>query len=102
MSDESEVHDGYQLLVSFPDQSPTFCHGFEAGKLWAEMRGGLSAEIETTTRVENREVILRMATAEGWEVRRTPSSVDGWDLTSMQKYGPASDTPNPHGLRVVR
>jgi hypothetical protein len=59
-------------VVSFPDQSPSFCRGFEAGQLWEQMCRfpiGLPpdgiAEIENTTRIENREVIERMASSRG-------------------------------------
>lgn len=91
---------GHELIVSFPDQSPSFVNGFEAGKLWERMRSGAEAEIEAVTHTENREVIDRMALAEGWEVERKSSEVNGWDYITLTK-GKKPDRLNPHGLRVV-
>jgi hypothetical protein len=40
---------GWQLVVSFPDQSPSFAHGVEAGKLWARLGNGTQATVEEAT-----------------------------------------------------
>jgi hypothetical protein len=100
---------GYSLIVSFPDQSPSFCHGFEAGQLWERMCRfpiGLPpdgvADIETITRIENREVIRRMADNRGWQVETKKTDVEGWDATTLRKVAPPPTRPNPHGLRIVR
>lgn len=98
---ESGLSAGYALVVSFPDQSPSFCYGFEAGQLNQQMKFGLTTEIEETTRIENREVIRRCAEYLGWRVEVTPSEIEGWDLTKLIKVSPRRDRPNPHGLKVV-
>jgi hypothetical protein len=92
----------YGLVVSFPDQSATFVHGFEAGGIWEQMRRGDVSEIEKMTHIENREVIQRMATAEGWSVEIVGVSTPGWDFTKLVKAGAAPKRPNPHGLRAVK
>lgn len=99
--DDQPQHTDYGLIVSFPDQSASFVHGFEAGGLWQQMRGGAVAEIEQTTHVENREVIARMAAAEGWSIEVKRSGVDGWDQSSLAKIAKAPERRNPTGLRVV-
>jgi hypothetical protein len=93
---------GYRLLVSFPDQSPSFTYGFEAGCLWTTMRQGGLAEIAATTRVENREVIRRMADHLGYALDVEPTETEGWDDTTLMKIKPARERVNPHGLRVVK
>lgn len=92
---------GWQLLVAFPDESPSFVHGFEAGRIWQRMKVNDEAEIWATTHPENREVIRRMADAEGWSVEVTPTDVEGWDRTLLTKRSAPRERPNPHGLRVV-
>lgn len=102
MAEEQEMT-GYKLAVSFPDQSPSFCYGFEAGKLWERMESGTVAEIEMTTRIENREVIARCADYLGWSVDEVkPSATEGWDFTKLTKTRPAGVRDNPHGLRIVQ
>lgn len=90
----------YGLLVSFPDDSHSFVHGFEAGQTWQKMEAGDVAEIEVTTHVKNREVMRRMAGALGWEIEVT-TATEEWDNTKMIKRRPERSRPNPHGLRVV-
>lgn len=101
MADEDDKSATYGLVVAFPDPSPSFVHGFEAGGLWEKLKNGETAEIQATTHVENREVIARMADAEGWEIEVKPTEVEGWDFTKLEKKRPAREKPNPHGLRVV-
>jgi len=91
----------HSLLVSFPDQTPAYSYGFEAGMLWARMEAGDHEEFEVTTRVENREVVYRMAVASGWGVEVHPSGVEGWDQTLLHKKRPAPQRANPKGLRIV-
>lgn len=101
MASADTTEDGYQLLVSFPDQSPPFTYGFEAGNIWAMLTANLVSELNFTTRVENREVIMRMAAARGWRIDVKLDVAEGWDDTTFVKIGPGLVTPNPHGLRVV-
>ena len=99
---DGDQETGYGLVVSFPDQSAPFVHGFEAGELWQQMRHGGMAEIEKVTHVENREVIQRMAIAEGWSVEIIGTTTPGWDLTKLTKSSPAPKRSNPRGLRAVK
>lgn len=50
------------LIVSFPDQSPTFTLGFEAGMIWQRIESGERA-FDVVCRIENKAVINRMAAA---------------------------------------
>lgn len=101
MTSTSESAD-YELVVAFPDPSPCFVHGFEAGQLYEHMLNPASpSEIERTTHVENREVLERIAVAKGWRLERMPSGIEGWDYTKLTKIKPPSERPNPHGLRIV-
>lgn len=101
MDDESASGPTYQLIVSFPDQSASFAHGFSAGKIWADMTRGDVAEIQLHMPIENREVIARMADRLGWSVTVTPTDTEGWDDTLLVKVRPEREKANPHGLRVV-
>ena len=101
MTDE-QADGEWGLVVAFPDGSPSFVHGFEAGGIWERMRSGREAEIEITTQSDNREVLRRMAIAEGWTLESKPTEVEGWDYTVLTKNRGAPDRPNPHGLRVVK
>ena len=99
--DHSKQPNAYGLLVSFPDQSPSFVHGFEAGQLWERMDRGSALEIEATTHRENREVIRRMADQCGFDAEIQPTEVEGWDQTTLTKRRPERQRPNPRGLRIV-
>ena len=52
---------GYSLTFAFPDQSPSFAHGFCCGRLWEQMRGHGACAISATVPTEVRETIEAMA-----------------------------------------
>lgn len=56
MTDESIT---YSLEISFPDQSESFCLGYEAGLIHAAMERG--EPIERTVHTANLEMIARVA-----------------------------------------
>lgn len=101
MSDEPTETAGYSLAVSFPDESPSYTHGFEAGGIWQRMKAGREVTITATTHVENREFFRRAAVAEGWSCSIQPTTVEGWDELTLVKEFARSTRPNPHGLRVI-
>ena len=109
MQEENGIHDGcdgWELVLSFPDQSPSFARGVEFGKLWAiltRMDHGDAACVQQTTMAENREVIRRLAEYLGWQIEVTPYEVKGWDMTAFTKIKPDGKDRrvNPHGLRIV-
>lgn len=92
-------------LVSFSglgfnaDPEHAYVHGVEFGQIWQRMRDGREAEIYTTMRLENIEVIQRAAAAEGWDCEIVPTEYDGWQEVNLQKRRAA--IANPRGLRVV-
>lgn len=57
--------------------------------------------MELTTSVENREVIGRMAVADGWTYSVAPTDIVGWDETTLVKVR-RPKLSNPHGLRIER
>ena len=95
----------YGLVLSFEGLYPTmaeeraFVHGFAFARLWDRLCSGKEAEIEETTRVENRTIIGRAAAAKGWELEVKPSGTPGWDYTTLRKV--RAERVNPHGLQVV-
>jgi len=100
--------EGWGLLVAFPDGSPSFVHGFEAGQIWQRIRDGREAEIEKlTVHSANEEVIRRMAITDGWECEFEPCKdetekvYDTYRVVTLRKVGKASAIVNPHGLRIV-
>ena len=59
----------YMPVVSFPDQSPSFVHGFEAGMIWQQMQDGLDPiEPEIAVQRANREVFENMANSAGYNL----------------------------------
>ena len=78
----------WQPVVLFPDESPSFVHGFEAGMIWALMEAG-QAVIERTCHEENREVLTRMADRLGYALDATATDVPGWADFRFQKQRPA-------------
>jgi hypothetical protein len=99
MRDE-DAHGGWRLLVAFPDQSPSFAHGVEAGKIWMRLKTE-AGTIECVTMVENAEVLRRLAEYQGWRVEHTLSEVAGWNQTTFTRVRLAGKIVNPHGLRSV-
>ena len=86
MSDESAT---WHPMVSFPDQSASFVHGFEAGQLWLLMEWA-SPEIERTVHDANREVINRMASRLGYATTWRSTEVDSWSIVTLTKTRPTS------------
>lgn len=97
---------GWSLVLAFPDETPSFAHGFEAGRIYeriCRMNVGEDAvaEIVEITNAENRELVQRMAAVKGWAVEIAPTGTEGWDSVTFRKTGPSSKRPNPNGLRIV-
>lgn len=71
-----------QLIISFPDQSPSFAYGFEAGGVWHRMRTNEpdigTLEEPLTLREENKELYSDMAQNNLYHAYFRPSEVEGW------------------------
>lgn len=84
----------WRPLVSFPDQTANFVHGFEAGMIWQRMRAGEQHIDAITVHAENREVLQRMADAEGYEAAFfTITDCDEWlnlEMSRRPRRGPLS------------
>lgn len=83
-NDQQDSNAEMNLLVSFPDQSASFVHGFEAGQIWREMDGEGKLVIDRgfdegfPVHSENMTVIQNMARARGYEIVTKPTGVEGW------------------------
>ena len=58
----------YELVFAFRDQSPSFVHGFECGRIWWRMKTE-NAPFEETVVDDIAEDIIAMATKQGWRER---------------------------------
>lgn len=101
MKDNPETT-GYALVVSFEDQSPSYCYGFEAGCIWQRMQDGDEQEIEVTVSSENRETIRRMGLAKGWDADFQPTGDPTWLFLKLTKTKAELARPNPRGLHVIQ
>jgi hypothetical protein len=90
----------YGLLVSFPDGSPSFVHGYEAGLVGSDMKRA-EPEIKRTVHIENKEVLTRMAISYGYSFEFEACSVEGWLEATFNKIAEPKRV-NPHGLRVIK
>jgi len=91
----------YSLILAFPDESPSFAHGFEAGLLYQRLLAG-ETPIEDVAHAENREVVSRMAERCGYECRLEEAEVEGWLTVRLEKKRYLPPPRNPYGLRVVK
>ncbi len=97
------------LVVAFPDESPSFVHGYEAGALAERMKRGDVAEIEReTVHAANEEIIRRLCVAYGWDCEFEPCKdetdqvYETYRVVTLRKVKAEPERANPHGLRVVQ
>lgn len=81
-----EEEGSWGLVVRFEDQSPSYCYGFEAGKIWRDMENGIS-QIEATVREENLKTLQRMADTMKYEFDHEITSVPGWVTATFTFIG---------------
>ncbi len=96
----------YGLIVAFEDQSPSYVHGYELGKLSAFMEGLAPPEQidghETTVHAVNRVTLDRMCAAFGWSASwRVDPAFPDWAFVTLTKTEKPTAKPNPYGLRLV-
>ena len=68
---------GYELVLAFPDASPSFAHGMEAGRLWERLRQERRVH-EEMIHTANREVVGRLAAAYGYVVDFADLAQGSW------------------------
>lgn len=73
----------YELALRFPDQSPSFAYGFEAGQLWHRLACE-TENIEQEIHASNRQVCALMAEARGWNVE-FEEWVDDWLIVKLSQ-----------------
>lgn len=98
MSEDRE----YGLIVSFPDQSHSFVHGFEAGEIWKDMER--REEIKRNVHTANRLVIERMADALGYDLAFEDCALGGvtYDEWLVMTATPTPEAPPRSRFRVVQ
>lgn len=77
---------GYGLLISFPDQSDSFVHGWEAGVIYQRMQVELGP-IEATIHTANKEVVTRCCGSLGWQVEFTETDFSEWTNAVLTRAG---------------
>lgn len=103
MSEHEDNEHTFGLVVAFPDGSPSFVHGFEAGGLWERMERGETPIELGSAHAANEEVHRRMADHMGYEVewKRMDKPYEVYAVAKFTKVRAIGVKPNPHGLRVV-
>lgn len=74
----------FGLLVSFPDGSPSFVNGYEAGMIWEAMQRGDDV-IERTVHAENIPVLRRMATVCRYEMHLADTEFIEWNFARFDR-----------------
>ncbi|TSD89160.1 DUF550 domain-containing protein [Mycobacterium sp. KBS0706] len=74
----------FGLLVSFPDQSPSFVHGFEAGMIWMDLRDSADP-FDLTMHSANRVLATRIASHHGWNVTFRATEFEEWTTASFAR-----------------
>lgn len=88
----------YGLVISFPDQSESFVHGFEAGEIYKELELGVtSVKPPVPIHTANKEIICRMCDVHGYDVEFTDSDYEEWTYISITKR-----PEHRHKLRVIK
>lgn len=93
---------GYSLVLAFPDESPSFAHGFEAGEIYSLMKQG-ALEIDRgmteglPVHEENAALFHSMASVQDYTVETGVAS-DGWIPMRFMKMPDNSKKPR---LRIV-
>ena len=64
-----DAMEGHGLILAFDSDDPEFARGFEAGRLWAQLRGNPDEPFNELIHARNAELVLRMAEATGRHVR---------------------------------
>ena len=61
--------EGHGLILAFDSDDPEFARGFEAGRLWSQLRGCPGQPVIELVHARNAELVFRMADATGRSVR---------------------------------
>jgi hypothetical protein len=76
MAEENGVV-GYRQVIAFLDQSSAFARGFEAGRLYSQMRAG-QERIEGHYHVANEEQLINIAQKCGYAMTVRDPVENGW------------------------
>ncbi len=80
-----------EMVVAFPDGSPAFVHGFEAGGIWRELRFDgpdvldYGFEIGFPLHTENVGLFQRLAAITGYAVEMKPTELEEWTAVRFTK-----------------
>ena len=78
---------GYELVLAFPDQSPSFAHGFTCGRIWQQMQDNPAADIKVTVLADVLPTIEAMAMAKGW-TEEVDDIGSGWMDVTLRSPAP--------------
>lgn len=76
---------GYELILAFRDQSPSFAHGFTCGRIWQQMMTRTDP-FSQTIKAELREDVIALATTAGW-VEEFLDLDNGWIRATFMRDG---------------
>jgi hypothetical protein len=82
-SKSADGMDGHFCLLQFDSDAPEFIRGFEAGRLWALLRGQPEEQIIEYAHAANAEMLIRMGEATGRRVRSEELEAD-WLLIAFE------------------
>jgi hypothetical protein len=94
----------YQLLISFPDQSPSFVHGAEFGGIYQRAKEGYLFTQETV-HAANREVLIRMCKSLGQTCEFEPAVDESGNVYDEWLYFTthfSTDKPKESHLSLVK
>lgn len=89
----------FSLLVKFPDQSPSFTHGFEAGQIWTEFKNGVKAISERIVHAANEQVLRDIAKELHYHIVFEVTEYPDW--LRMDAW-PMAVKPKKSHLKVVK
>lgn len=86
-------NENYSLVMSFPDQSPSFAHGFTCGRIWHAMTESPACDVvEEMVDADCRPTIEAMAMAKGW-IEEIAEINDGWISVRLRSPDPEPASP---------
>lgn len=91
--------DGYSLLVSFHDQSESYCLGFEAGALWRDLEFGKEI-VARHQHTSNLPTLHQIAAQFGKKLIVDPTGMEEWcEITAVSE--PEAGQREKMRLRLV-
>jgi hypothetical protein len=84
MNWEVRMSERWKPVIIFTDQSASFANGCEAGMLYERFKNEIT-DINASSHVENRAVLISMAEYFDWDISIKESGTEGWDYLIATK-----------------